>query len=109
VSEPAGLPQVQDDVVRIADLAEAAAVGDYDALLVRADFTDDGVVEMEGDLLRAAQTLPLNVDSAALDHFERMRAAFQAAGQPLWTKAEVRVDDTGAATVHFDYPDTAGP
>jgi hypothetical protein len=105
VNEPAGLLLVQDDVARIAELAEAAAVGDYDGLLVRADFTYDGVVEMEGDQLRGTETLPLNLDSSALDHFENMRAVFEDAGRPLWTKAEVSVDFTGAAKVHFLYLD----
>lgn len=105
MNAPADLPQVQDDVASIADLAEAAAYAEYDVLLVRADFSFEGVVELEGDLLRAQEVLPLNVDSGALDHFEHMRELFRAAGQPLWTQAEVSVDRSGAAKVRFTYPD----
>jgi hypothetical protein len=105
VNAPAGLPQVQEDVSSIADLAEEAASPEYDALLVRADFSDDGVIKMEGDLLRAQEVLPLNVVTDALDHFEHMRQLFQDAGQPLWTQAEVRVERSCDAKVHFTYPD----
>ncbi len=106
VSAQDALPDVGEDVARIADLAEAASGTDYDALIVRADYSQERVAALEGDQVVAGGLLPLNVDgAAALDAFERMRAALLSAGQPLWSKAEVRISRSGDAGVRFTYPD----
>lgn len=99
------LPEITATVMSIGQEALDLAPAQYDLLVVHADFSIAGVADLDSEARVGSDVVPLGVSFDALDRFEEMRAAFLAAGQPLWTEATVTVDAAGTPTARFTYAD----
>ncbi len=99
------LPEITEPLLAIGQEVLDLAPPQYDLLLVRADFSVAGVADLHSEARVGSEVIPLRISFDALDRFEEMRAAFEAAGQPLWTEATVTVDPAGTPKANFTYAD----